>query len=168
MQPRFTSLKQVLDLFIENPELSAWEISKRLKKGRTIVHRYLKVLLEEWKLKKKWKGPQVKYILENDDATRVKTDTIHDERWIHTIWYMYNPDFKTRKLIDEIFYKFSAIGEKQEWFLGFKKWCHNRKMILEDKVESTLKYITTLNRSLMSVVCSMLMRLLGRILRINI
>ncbi|MDQ7023773.1 MAG: phosphoribosyltransferase family protein [Candidatus Gracilibacteria bacterium] len=58
-----------------------------------------------------------------------KTNTINN----------YIPDFKTKKILEEVFYKFSPEGKLMIGFEGMKKWCEDRNMNLEEKINNFLK-----------------------------
>ena len=50
MKYHFKSLKQILDVFETNEIIGATEISIKLSKSRTIIHKYLKELVKQKKL----------------------------------------------------------------------------------------------------------------------
>lgn len=137
MKYQFKSLQQILAIFAEDKPLWATEISTITGKSRTIVHKYIKELVKQKKLKKVGNPPHTKYKL----------------IWKQFPWNLENlelensyvPDFSTRKLIDDIFFKFSADGEKLEWFAWIKKWCAFRGFELEKKVKD---YISIYNHIL--------------------
>lgn len=123
--------KKIEDLFVKNELLWASEISNILWLSRTIVHIALKELVIEKKIKKIGKWPRVRYksliVLYNNEQT--ESD-------------IYNPDFKTQKLLWEIFYKFTPNWEILKWFDWIKKWCYFRKLDLEEKIENYIKINT--------------------------
>jgi len=129
MKYEFSSLKQILDLFENNDFLWASEISNLLWKSRTIVHKYLKELVIQKKLKKVWKWPLVKYKLVNSKSLKIEWHSC-------LIWDDYVPNFNDQKILENMFYKFSADWEIFSWFQGIKKWCKIRWLNLEEKIDN--------------------------------
>ncbi|MCH8519039.1 hypothetical protein LAT59_04740 [Candidatus Gracilibacteria bacterium] len=131
MKYTFKSLKQVSDIFVGDEKIGATEISNRLGKSRTIVHKYLKELLERGELKKIGTGPQVVYQKINFDTKDTDTLTASDQDLIIS--------FQDRKILDEFFLKFSAEGLIMKGFEGFKLWCLERGINTEEKIKLFIK-----------------------------
>jgi len=129
MNYKFTSLKQVLDLLEGGQEFSAWNISERLKKSRTITHKYLKALVAQWKVEKIGKAPRVVYRL----AKKSTVDSVNVP--MLGVVNDYSIDYGERKIIDEIFFKFSPIWKKQIWLIGMRQWCSERNLDIRKKVK---------------------------------
>lgn len=130
MKYNFSSLQQILEIFWENDEFSAGEISQKLWKSRVIVHKYLKALLEQNKLEKIGKAPHTKYKLpQNHNITQTSTEKI-------TLQAI---DYKQKKLLDEIFLKFSPTWERLDGSLWFQKWCSERNLHIHEKIEDYIK-----------------------------
>lgn len=124
MQARFTSLRKILKLFSEHTNLSPKEIMHLSWLQKSVIHKYLKQLLNEGKIEKIGTAPYVRYHI----PWNMVSDEIIQER------EQYIPDFQTRKTIDHIFFKFSPTGKKLEWFTGFVSWCHARNLDIEEKL----------------------------------
>lgn len=142
MNYSFKSLKQVTDIFIWDEKIWATEISNRLWKSRTIIHKYLKELVNRWELKKIWTWPKVVYqktsldIENKDDLIKLYQDLIIS--------------FQDRKVLDEAFLKFSADWEIMKWFEGFKDWCNERNINTKEKINlflNTYNHILSLQDS---------------------
>ncbi|MFK7780012.1 MAG: phosphoribosyltransferase family protein [Candidatus Gracilibacteria bacterium] len=136
MKYEFKSLKQILNLFDNNQMLGVTEISNILGLSRTIVHKYIKELVKQKKLKKIGKSPKTKYkSLKNDDYKELEgyQCKVDDD---------YLPDFKDKKILEEIFYKFATDGEKLLGFSGLQKWCKFRNLNIKEK---TKNYISVFN-----------------------
>ena len=132
MNYSFAITKNILDLFMNNDVLWWTEISNILWLSRTIVHKYLKELVKQKKLKKVGKWPHTKY----KSLIEQKVDEL--EWYQCKIWDNYIPDYKTQKLLENIFYKFTAEWKILEWFDGFKKWCIARNLNIEEKLGNFL------------------------------
>lgn len=128
MSFQFKSLKQILDIFSIWEPLWATEISEKIWKSKVIVHKYLKELVKEWKLKKVWEWPRSKYILENSEIIEN----------FPSKWYEIdlNISFFEKKLLDEIFLKFGADWKILKWFEWIKIWCIERNLDVADKIKS--------------------------------
>jgi len=131
MKYRFTSLKKILDIFAWNKELWATEISQISWKSRVLVHKYLKELISQWKLKKVWKWPKVKYVLTEKN--------FEDSIWKSCKLEVFEPDYKVTKILDNSFYKFSADWRIFKWFAWLKEWCNLRDLDIEEKTTNYIK-----------------------------
>jgi predicted amidophosphoribosyltransferase len=134
MKHNFSSLQQILSLFSWEVQFSAWEIAEKLGKSKVLVHRYLQALLEQKKLEKIGKTPHTKYKLPN--SIQVSRDI--------QIWWTREKqelqiDFKTRKMLDEVFLKFSPTGQKLEWLLWFQQWCQEKNLDISQKIHDYLQ-----------------------------
>jgi len=133
MKYHFESLKQILDIFKANNLFWATEISNLLWLSRTIVHKYLKELVEQGKLEKVWSWPKTKY------KSLEKTIFDDTQNYQCSVWDSYMPDYKETKLLNEIFYKFSADWEILIGIEWMKQWCEFRDYNLREKVKSYIK-----------------------------
>ncbi len=139
MKFEFKSLKQILDLFEYDQLLWATEISNKLNLSRTIVHKYLKELIKQKRLKKVWKSPKTKYKLP-------KIDNLESLEWVQClIDDDFVPDFRDQKLLEENFYKFAADWEKLLWFSGLQKWCKFRNLNIKEKVKNYISVYNHIN-----------------------
>lgn len=145
MKARFTSLRKILKLFSHQQELSPREIMDLSWLQKSVVHKYLAQLLEEWKIQKKGVVPHVKYFIpwNTIEKQTVKKDTV-----------VYTIDFQTRKIIDQIFFKFSPTGKKQLWYEGFISWCYERGLDTQEKLENYIKIHNYIDSQL--DICGML------------
>ncbi len=118
MNYKFQSLQQVLDCFRGNNSLTPSEIAEMLWKSRAIIHRYIKSLVEKWILKKLGTPPHVRYSL---------SDTRNQEILIPSsnVWIL---SYHDRTMLDQYFLKFSARGERLYGYIGFEKWCQERRL----------------------------------------
>ncbi len=132
MNTSFKIAKKIEDLFLNNEILWATEISKILEISRTIVHLALKDLLKNKKVKKIGKWAHVKY----KSLIFLSTEDLNP---LNNLEQNYNPDFKTIKTLEELFYKFSPEWKLLVWFEWIKKWCLERDMNLENKIENFIK-----------------------------
>ncbi len=143
MKISFKIKKLVSDLFEKQEVLWATEISKILWISRTITHKALKELLENKKVKKVGKWAHTKY-----QSTKILNDFIKEKEVKYVSEYI--PDFKTQKLLNDIFLKFSPEWEILEGFSGIEKWCETRKLNIKQKVKDYLSinnYIENLQNS---------------------
>lgn len=137
MKYHFKSLKQILDVFEINEIIWATEISLKLWKSRTIIHKYLKELVKQKKLKKVGKWPLTKYKIMNLELSTnnfVELDNILNSD--------FSPDYKITKILEDIFYKFTPEWKILQWFTGLKEWCNERKLDVEEK---TTNYLSIYN-----------------------
>lgn len=129
MDARFTTLKKIFDLFSQHEKLSPAEVMSFSWLQKSVVHKYLAQLIREGKIQKSGKVPHVYYFIPWNSIKSGEVEKI----------ISYIPDFKIRKLIDDVFYKFSPTGKKQIWFLGIQKWCNERNLDTEKKIEDYIK-----------------------------
>lgn len=144
MKYRFKSLKQILDLFNSQESLWVTEIALKLGKSNVIVHKYLKELVLQNKLERISNWPKTKYKLtfQNQNILNNNLDWLNIQN--------YSPDYKTQKILQEIFFKFSPEWNILKWFDGIKSWCTERWFDIEAKVKnyiSIYNYIQTLEDS---------------------
>jgi hypothetical protein len=119
MAYKFSSLKPILDLLQNSGELGVSEISTRLGKSSTIIHKYLLALVAEWKVSKKWTAPHTTYILK--DNTWVKEDI--SVSYEQVIWPI---PYSDQRILGEIFTKFSPTGKRYDGAIGWITWCQVR------------------------------------------
>lgn len=138
MTNNFKNKKQILDFFEEKEFFWVTEISEVLWISRPTVYKYLKALLGEWKVEKIWKWAHVKYrrILVDWEE---KPSKLKSSEFNNSI----NPNlnllsFKDEKLLNEIFFKFTADGRVLRWFSGLQEWCFSRKLDFKEKFENYL------------------------------
>ena len=126
MNTSFKILKKIEELFVNSSILWATEISNILNISRTITHKALKDLLSDNKVKKigKWSHVRYKSLIYIDKTNLVDNNFIDN----------YSPDFKIKKKLEELFYKFSPEWEILIWFEWIKEWCIFRWMNLEEKI----------------------------------
>ncbi len=122
-----TTLQKVLTYFDWNERLGVTELSRRSGLGRAILHRYVKVLVEQWDLLRISNGAHTKYQL-TIPVTKVSIPKgeIYD-------------NFKDKHLLDEIFLKFTPRGSELTWYDGLAQRCTKRNMDVGKKAEA---YIT--------------------------
>lgn len=133
MKINFKSLKQVQDLFYDNQVLWASDISIKIGKSRVIVHKYLKELLNQNKLKKVWLWSHAKYQI---------VDSYIKDKILNYSENIFNIDYKTEKILEEIFFKLSPEWKILKWFNWLKDWCFNRNLDVDEKIKN---YISIYN-----------------------
>ena len=129
----FQSLQQVLDCFRISSSLTPSEIAEMLWKSRAIVHRYLLHLVDTWRLRKIGTSPKVHYIIVTENSTKIPPSQILPHSGILT--------YNDRLTLDQNFLKFSPLWERWEWCIGFQKWCNERWLDIDDKVEQYMKIV---------------------------
>jgi len=130
MHNSFPTYKKILDLFKDNEILGATQIAEKLNLSRTIVHKVLKQLLEEKKVEKIWKASHTRY------KSFIYSPNLKQEEENNIII-----DYKTKKLIDENFYKFDSSWKLLQDFQWFKTWLSERNFDLEKSISSYKKII---------------------------
>lgn len=110
MNYKHSSLEPIVTLLEKKGALKPGEISQELWKSTVLIHKYLLTLIQEGKIKKIWKAPHTRYAVAN-----VKQQNIH-------------LDFHTRKILDEVFLKFSPTGKRYEGAGGMQEWCQQRNL----------------------------------------
>lgn len=140
MKIRFTSLKPILDLFDYNRELSAAQITEKTWLWRTIVHKYLKELIEQGKIEKKWTVPKVIYF--NPKWINKKLLSCVEDSFLIPFNGSIESsilDYETRIILDWVFLKFSPLGKTMNGISGIIQWCEERKLNVRDKIQEYLK-----------------------------
>lgn len=142
---KVTSLQPVLDCFVwDTYYLKASEITEKLWKWRTIVHKYLKELVAQWKLRKVWLGSRAVYELV------WKISTISQNVAEKTPQKQSSLSYDIIEVLQESFYKFAENGEILEWVTWFNKRCTLRNLPVEEKAKTYYKvktHIDTLKNS---------------------
>ena len=128
MAYKFQSLQQILDVFTWKDILWATEIAEFTGKSTVIVHKYLKELLTQWKLQKIGGGPRTKYTL---ISTEQKTE--HEQK-PELPKNRSQVSYQDKKLLDDIFLKFSPEGKILKGFEGLERWCQERGLNVAEKV----------------------------------
>jgi len=127
MNYKRSSLQPIIQVLQTGETLSPTEISFLLKKSKTIVHKYLKVLLKLNEIEKIGKGTHAKYRLKN-------LENIDPPKQIED-----NLPYYIIDTIDKEFLKFAANGEKLVGYKGFVKWCQTRSLNMENKAKQFYK-----------------------------
>lgn len=130
MAYKFSSLKAVLDVFVNNNSLWVTEIALKIGKSNVIVHKYIKELVKQGKIIKIWVWPMVKYALSNKEIWLINNFDNYQE--------IYNTHFNysDKKLLDEIFLKFSPEWKILKWYEWFISWCREKNMDPSLKLKS--------------------------------
>lgn len=130
MTYKFSTLKQVLDVFSGDELLGPTQIAHALKKSKVIVHKYLKELVAQDKVKKVGEGPQTKYQLTHPEKHQSpKKPPISD---------LVLP-YQITKILDEHFLKRDSTGAIQKGTDGFIRWCRIRNLDPVVKAEAFVK-----------------------------
>ncbi|MFA6090501.1 MAG: phosphoribosyltransferase family protein [Candidatus Gracilibacteria bacterium] len=128
---QFSSLKHVLDTLDGLNPLGVSEIAEILGKSTVIVHKYVKELVNQGKLKKVGIGPKTKYILVSLNSGKNTVLKKGDSEIIEI-------SFSDKKLLDEIFLKYDADGKILKGYTGILKWCKDRNLDPKEKITSYL------------------------------
>ncbi len=129
MNLRTNTYKKMLNLFYQNKILWATEVSWVLWISRVMVHKTLKTLLEDKKVKKVWSWSHTRY-----------KSLVY--LWDKNLDYNENEyivDYKTKKFLDDNFYKFDSDGKLMTWFDWFKYWLNLRKFPFEKSLNNYKK-----------------------------
>ena len=129
MSYRFSSLQQILDAFAWSEALWVTQIAESIGKSNVIVHKYLKELVEQGRLEKIGTGPMTKYLLTTSIEPKKQEKKVTEDLWE-------NLSYTERKLLDEIFLKFTPEWNILKWYNGFRQWCLERGLNIEEKVVS--------------------------------
>lgn len=140
MNTSFKIAKKIENLFLKNEILWVTEISNILWISRTIIHKAVKDLLIEKKIKKvgKWAHTKYKSLIFWKKSIEKK---VLNEKIV---------DFKTKKFFDENFYKFSPSWKLLEWFNWFQTWIYSRNFDFEksvDKYKNIYNYVDSLKNT---------------------
>jgi len=122
----FDTYKKIENLFKTIDIIWVTEISEKLRFSRVIIHRVIKKLLEEKKIKKVWKASHTKYKSLISWLQNSKKDL--DNNLII--------GFKTKKFFDENFYKFDSDWKLLKGFSGFEYWIKDRNFDLEKQIKN--------------------------------
>lgn len=125
-----TSLQQVLDSFQVQDSWKVSALSEHLDKDRSLIHRYLKALVEQGKVQKVWSAPRTRYALVGAGVEPLPQDSTVESH------EAFSPSYKHTKILDEYFFKLSSIGQKLEWKDGFATWCQDRNLDPSSKVDN--------------------------------
>ncbi len=128
---RFSSLKPILDCLTGNKVLSPSEIGDILGKSKVIVHRYLKELISQWKVKKIWTGSHVKYTLLWNKAK--------ENSWKQQKDIFIDLPYEQLEIIEQTFYKFTESSTLLMWVKWFIERCNARNMDIEEKAKQFVK-----------------------------
>ncbi len=133
MNTSFKIHKKIEELFQNKEVLWATEIANILWISRVITHKALKDLLKDKKLKKigKWAHTKYKSLIFNSEVDNGLNFPLQSGGELKK-----SPDFKTQKILQEYFYKFSPEWKLFLWYEGIKKWCKERNMNVEDKIKN--------------------------------
>ena len=128
----FDTYKKIENLYKKIDIIWVTEISEKLWLSRVIIHKVIKKLLQEKKIKKVWKASHTRYkslifSWENSEKN-IKNDLIID--------------FKTKKFFDENFYKFDSDWKLLKGFSGFEYWIKERNFDLEKQIKNYKKIFT--------------------------
>jgi predicted amidophosphoribosyltransferase len=123
---KVTSLQPILDCFVGASPLTPTQIAAMVWKTKVIVHKYLKELVIQGKLKKVGLWSHVHYV-----ATKhISTNALPAQPEIVL-------SYKDKKILQDTFYKFAENGKKLEWVQWFVTWCALKGL---DPVAKTQQY----------------------------
>ena len=136
MKARFTSIKKILDLFLYHELLSPKDIIEFSKLQKSVVHKYLKQLYDEWKLQKIGKPPSVQYKLsESEQKIQWEIDVKEKNLTRLIFWY------QERIILDKAFLKFWPTGRLYTWIQGLAGWCHDCSLGYHQKIDDYIKIV---------------------------
>ena len=133
---KVTSLQQVLDCFHHQAIWGVTEMSTYLWKDRSLVHRYLKALLEQWKLEKQWAWPRTRYVLVEPAGV-----SLHEPEPV-----FFSLSYEDTVILDTWFYKFAPNGEVLQWKEWYMTWCTARGLDPEKKLEQFITIYTYIQK----------------------
>lgn len=127
MNTGFNTYKKILDLFEIVEVIWVTQIANKLWLSRVIVHKNIKKLLEDNKIEKVWFWAHTRYksLIFKWEIQENYSDMI--------------VDYRTKKLVDNIFYKFDSDWKLLEWFEWFKCWVNERNFDFEKSIENYTK-----------------------------
>lgn len=118
-----TTLKRILRLWATADDvLGVTQLSERSGLSRTILHKYIKVLVAQGKLQKVGKGPHTKY---------KKVDDSVDDNIIESSWDSLS--YEMKQFLDSHFLKFTPRGTRMVWYEGFVQRCQTRHLDIDIK-----------------------------------
>lgn len=129
MKYSFDSLQFVLELLENNGQLWITQMSEISWKSRVVLHKYVKELLELWKIEKIWSIPKVKYKIVWDWNIEFLSNKKEMFQEINVL-------YREQKILDDIFMKFSPDGKILTWVKGLFDWCQERGFDFEKKMKS--------------------------------
>lgn len=141
---KITSLQPILDCFIWWESLTPTYISEKLWKSKVIVHKYIKELVLQGKLKKIWLGSHASYVLSDTQTNVIWRNQVIQGMPTTSLSY------DIIELLQSSFYKFSENGQILQWVEWFTQWCLMRNLPVEEKARTYAKvknHIDTLKNS---------------------
>ena len=135
MNTSFKVHKRIEALFEKTEVLWITQIANILWMSRTIVHRAVKDLLQKGLIAKIWKGSHTRY----KSLILDKSYSEFRDVWKKELFGDIPMDFKTWKILQEYFYKFSPEGRILSWFEWIKEWCISRNMNIGEKMKNFIK-----------------------------
>lgn len=131
MSYKFSSLQQIIDCFQSHDLLSPTQISDMLWKSKVIIHKYLKELVKQGKLEKKWQGAHTLYHLAWNIVSSHKKPDISKS--------LSGLSYEDTLILEDEFYKFAENGVLLQWREGFILWCESRNLNPNEKAQSFVK-----------------------------
>jgi len=138
--------KKILNLFYQNRVLWATDIAWILSVSRVMVHKTLKILIEDKKIEKIGLWSHVRYkslvfIWKNNDNDISSSDEINIKSDNNSKKFEFLIDFKTKKFLDEHFYKFDSDWKILIWYEWFVNWVKDRKFDFEKSLNNYKKIV---------------------------
>lgn len=130
---------KILEIIKNYNHISVEEISSMVSISKSMLHRYLKNLLEENLVEKSGTPPKVYYFI----STKTLPSKCVNQYGFDSITGLPCTEIKKEyiDIINENFTLFEPSGIELEGLAGFLKWCEYRKYNVNDKVE---EYINSL------------------------
>ena len=139
---KITSLQPVLDCFQWWVQCTPSQIADTLGKSKVLVHKYLKELVAQWKLRKIWSGVHIVYELVKKTSS-VSTPLVTSKLASAGAELSDNKQstlsYDVIQTIQESFYKFAENGKMLEWIRGFNERCVLRNLPVEEKANTYYK-----------------------------
>jgi dimeric dUTPase (all-alpha-NTP-PPase superfamily) len=120
--------KIILQLLLENGDLSIKELVDVLNISKQAIHRLINQLLDEDAIIKLGRVPKTIYRLKTNQSERKEIVDISDENG---------------KFLDQNFLLITEVGEMKEGLDGFEYWCKQRQLPIEKTIS---EYINTLQK----------------------
>ena len=141
---KITSLQPVLDCFQWWLQCTPSQIADTLGKSKVIVHKYLKELVTQGKLRKIWSGVHIVYELVKKSQQGFVTTPLTMSKPVSTPAELQdirqsNLSYELIQTIQDSFYKFAENGKILEWIRGFNERCILRNVPVEEKANTYYK-----------------------------
>lgn len=123
----FSYIQSLLRVLADGIPRKSSEILQHVAFSKPTMHKYLSILISEWKVIKSWKTPHVTYAIANKDS-------IPANAW----WFVYRDhdfDLDDVRMLKSSFLKYTADGGILEGVQWFIQRCEKRNFDMYEKIE---------------------------------